>query len=108
LAPNDRFLAQQRAAPASSRDYARTRASVLISNVFGEAVRWVVLEGSVTIHEDNGPATAEGLLSRYVDDLDSPLRREALKLLRWVERRARRATTGSGTDPDDAEIHAWK
>ena len=60
------------------------RASVLVSNVFGEAVRWVALEGKVTIHEDRGLATAEDLLARYVDDLASPLGREALKLFRAV------------------------
>jgi PPOX class probable F420-dependent enzyme len=60
------------------------RASVLVSNVFGEPVRWVVLEGTVTIHEDDGLAVAEKLLARYIGDLDSPSGREALKTFRSV------------------------
>jgi len=60
------------------------RASVLVSNVFGEPVRWVALEGQVTIYKDGGLATAEALLARYTGDLRSPFAREALKLFRRV------------------------
>jgi PPOX class probable F420-dependent enzyme len=60
------------------------RASVLVSNVFGEPVRWVELEGTVTIHDDSGLATAENLLTRYLGELDSPSGRAALKVFRSV------------------------
>ena len=60
------------------------RASVLISNVFGEPVRWVQLEGTVTIHDHSGLATAEHLLARYLGDLDSSSGRAALKVFRTV------------------------
>ena len=60
------------------------RATVLVSNVFGEPVRWVALEGRATIHEKSGLATAEDLLARYVDDLGSGSGREALEMFRAV------------------------
>ena len=60
------------------------RASVLVSNVFGEPARWVALEGKVTIHTDSGLAIAEELLARYVDVLDSGAGREALEVFRAV------------------------
>ena len=60
------------------------RASVLVSNVFGEPVRWVAFEGKVTIHPDRGLTAAEDLLVRYVDDIDSSFGRSALKLFRSV------------------------
>jgi len=57
---------------------------VLVSNVFGELVRWIAFEGTVTIHEDSGLRTAEHLLMRYVGDLDSPTAYEAVKIFRSV------------------------
>jgi PPOX class probable F420-dependent enzyme len=61
------------------------RVSVLVSNVFGEPVRWVAFEGKVTINEENGFRTALGLLARYVDDLGSPSGREARKRYQAVK-----------------------
>ena len=56
------------------------RVNVLVGNVFGESVRWVALEGKVTIDEERGFRTAIALLARYVDDLGSPAGREARNL----------------------------
>src|SRR5215472_15471906 len=61
-----------RSAPKMARLRRDPRASVLVSNVIGEFVQWVAFEGTVTIHEDSGLTTAEYLLVRYFDDLDSP------------------------------------
>lgn len=60
------------------------RVSVLVSNVFGDSVRWVAFEGKVTIDEEHGFRTAIALLARYVDDLGSPAGREARNLFQSV------------------------
>jgi PPOX class probable F420-dependent enzyme len=61
------------------------RVSVLVSNVFGEAIRWVALEGEVMINAENGFRTALALLARYVDDLGSASGREARKRYQAVK-----------------------
>ena len=55
-----------------------------MSNVFGELVRWIAFEGTVTIHEDSGFRIAEHLLARYVGDLASPTAYEGVKIIRSV------------------------
>ena len=71
-------------APKIARLRRDPRASVLVCDVCGEPVRWVALDGRVTIHPDRGLVAAEDLLARYVDDVGSEPGRAALKLFRSV------------------------